>query len=65
MTASPATLLLDSRCELGEGILWCERSQLLYWVDILACKLWRYDPASGHTHTWTVPSQRKSSLFNT
>lgn len=55
MTASPATLLLDSRCELGEGILWCERRQRLYWVDILACKLWCYDPASGHTHTWTMP----------
>lgn len=55
MTGSPATLLLDSRCELGEGILWCERRQQLYWVDILACKLWCYDPANGHTHTWTMP----------
>ena len=55
MSTSPAKLLLDSRCELGEGILWCERRQLLYWVDILACKLWCYEPASGHTHTWTMP----------
>ena len=55
MNTSPAKLLLDSRCELGEGILWCERRQLLYWVDILACKLWCYEPASGHTHTWTMP----------
>ncbi|HSD16143.1 MAG TPA: SMP-30/gluconolactonase/LRE family protein [Thermomonas sp.] len=55
MTGSPARLLLDSRCELGEGILWCERRHLLYWVDILACKLWCYEPASGHTHTWTLP----------
>ncbi|GHB94171.1 SMP-30/gluconolactonase/LRE family protein [Thermomonas carbonis] len=54
MTATPARLLLDSRCELGEGILWCERRQRLYWVDILACKLWCYEPASGHTHTWTM-----------
>ena len=55
MNTSPAKLLLDSRCELGEGILWCERRQVLYWVDILACKLWCYEPASGHTHTWTMP----------
>ena len=55
MTASPATLLLDSRCELGEGILWCERRHRLYWVDILACKLWCHEPASGATHTWTLP----------
>jgi sugar lactone lactonase YvrE len=55
MTASPATLLLDSRCELGVCVLWCERRQFLYWVDILACKLWCYEPASGHTHTWNMP----------
>ena len=55
MNTSPAKLLLDSRCELGEGILWCERRQVLYWVDILACKLWCYEPASGHTHMWTMP----------
>lgn len=55
MSASPATLLLDSRCELGECVLWCERRHLLYWVDILACKLWCYEPASGHTHAWKMP----------
>jgi sugar lactone lactonase YvrE len=55
MTGATATLLLDSRCELGEGVLWCERRQQLYWVDILACKLWCYDPANGHTHDWTLP----------
>ena len=55
MTGATATLLLDSRCELGEGVLWCERRQRLYWVDILACKLWCYDPANGHTHDWTLP----------
>lgn len=55
MTGSPATLLLDSRCELGESILWCERRQRLYWVDILACRLWCHDPANGGTRTWTLP----------
>lgn len=55
MIKAQATFLLDRRCELGEGILWCDRRQLLYWVDILACRLWRYDPASGNTHAWTMP----------
>ena len=50
-----ATLLIDSRCRLGEGILWCSRRSVLYWVDILACELWRHDPSSGHTHAWTLP----------
>lgn len=55
LTGSAATLLLDSGCELGEGILWCERRQRLYWVDILAGKLWRYDPAHRQAHTWMLP----------
>ena len=55
MTAALATLAIDSRCTLGEGILWCERRRVLYWTDILAAELWRHDPASGHTHTWSLP----------
>ena len=32
---------------LGEGILWCEREQALYWADIQAAALWRHRPADG------------------
>ena len=56
MTPALATLAVDSRCTLGEGILWCERRRVLYWTDILAAELWRHDPASGHTHTWSLPA---------
>lgn len=56
MTTALATLAVDSRCTLGEGILWCERRRVLYWTDILAAELWRHDPASGHTHTWSLPA---------
>lgn len=56
VTAALATLAVDSRCALGEGILWCERRRVLYWTDILAAELWRHDPASGHTHTWSLPA---------
>ena len=55
MDAPYATLLLDSRCDLGESILWCERREVLYWADILSAKLWRHDPASGRSHTWSLP----------
>ncbi|MFK8024208.1 MAG: SMP-30/gluconolactonase/LRE family protein [Ilumatobacter sp.] len=35
--------------ELGEGPLWDHRRQCLWWVDIVASTLHRYDPASGVT----------------
>lgn len=56
VTAVMAALAVDSRCALGEGILWCDRRRVLYWTDILAAELWRHDPASGHTHTWSLPA---------
>ena len=51
----PASLLIDSRCQLGEGILWCSRRGVLYWADITAARLWRYEPSSGHSQSWTLP----------
>ncbi len=33
--------------ELGEGLLWSVREQALYWVDILARKLHRWEPVPG------------------
>ncbi len=56
MVTAPATatLLVDSRCELGESILWCDRRNLLYWTDILAGRLWRFDPANGQRRWWQL-----------
>ena len=50
-----AMLAVDSRCQLGECILWCEKQQVLYWTDILSARLWRHDPLSGTSHDWTLP----------
>lgn len=50
-----ATLAVDSRCQLGEGIVWDERAQRLYWTDILRSKLWMHAPADGATHAWDLP----------
>lgn len=55
VTEALASLVVDSRCILGESILWCERRGVLYWADILSAKLWRHDPASGRSHTWSLP----------
>jgi xylono-1,5-lactonase len=37
---------------LGEGPLWSEREQALYWTDILGCQLHRYTPESGERRSW-------------
>ncbi|MDH5834428.1 SMP-30/gluconolactonase/LRE family protein [Luteimonas kalidii] len=58
MSAAPGTiarLAVDSRCQLGEGIVWDDRAQCLYWTDILSRRLWRHVPDSGATEAWDVP----------
>jgi L-arabinonolactonase len=46
-----------SRHALGEGVVWDDRRGVLRWTDILASKLWEYDPASGATRHWDLPSR--------
>jgi sugar lactone lactonase YvrE len=46
-----AHLVLDAHATLGEGPLWSVREQALYWVDILAHRVHRFDPASRENRT--------------
>lgn len=48
--------VLPAQATLGEGPVWCPRTQALYWIDILDCKVHRYDPATGRDMSVTVPS---------
>ena len=41
-----AELLLQTNAKLGEGPVWDQRQQKLYWVDIEGCALHVYDPAT-------------------
>lgn len=41
------SLRLDARAGLGECPRWSTREQVLYWVDIAACSLNRFDPVGG------------------
>lgn len=41
-------LVVDCRCQTGEGPLWHPDERRLYWVDIPAGRLYCWDPATGH-----------------
>ena len=43
------------RCSVGEGPVWDEAEQALYYIDILDKRVFRWDPASGDLQTWDVP----------
>lgn len=43
--------------ELGEGPLWSTASQCLWFVDILGCRLHRFDPATDEHRSWDTPSR--------
>jgi sugar lactone lactonase YvrE len=47
----------DIRCQLGEGPLWSQRDNAIYWVDILAPALHRLSLAGGDVRSWPVPEK--------
>jgi sugar lactone lactonase YvrE len=50
-----ATLFVDCRCTLGEGIVWCPRRRSLLWTDIDGACLWMWD--GGSARRWTLPAR--------
>lgn len=55
VNVATAGLAVDSRCRLGEGIVWDERRGCLYWTDILSSRLWMHLQQTGQTHHWALP----------
>ena len=53
----PIEPISSLRHALGEGVLWDDRLGVLRWTDILASQLWQYDPASGASRHWDLPSR--------
>lgn len=50
----------DTRCELGEGALWHPQKKMLFWFDILACRL--YGKAeTGPTRVWDMPEMTSAA----
>ena len=50
-----AELIVDARNGVGESPVWRADEQALYWVDIPARKLHRWDAASTQTTQWDAP----------
>lgn len=49
------TCVLDARASLGECPVWSVEERVLYWADINAPSLNRYDPASGENRILPMP----------
>ena len=55
MAASPFRCVLDIKASLGECPVWSTAEQALYWVDINAPSLNRFDPATGRNTAMPMP----------
>ncbi len=55
MTDTAFTTVLPAQALLGECPVWAEDEQALYWVDIEAPSLNRFDPASKQNQPWPMP----------
>jgi sugar lactone lactonase YvrE len=49
--------VVPTRALVGEGPVWDDRAGVVWWVDIKAPALHRFDPASGANRTWPMPSR--------
>jgi sugar lactone lactonase YvrE len=52
-----ASCVLEARAALGECPVWDEREQALYFVDIHAPALFRFDPATSAIRRWDMPAK--------
>ncbi len=48
---------LRARAICGECPVWDGGSGLLYWIDVHACELHRFDPSTGADAVWPLPSK--------
>jgi L-arabinonolactonase len=49
--------VVETRAILGEGTCWDSQAQCLWWVDIYAQAIHRYEPATGGTQTFATPQR--------
>jgi sugar lactone lactonase YvrE len=59
---SAVRCILAANDTLGETPLWCEATQSLWWLDIDAAKLQRYEPATGAHTSFNFDARFAGSL---
>jgi L-arabinonolactonase len=47
--------VVDAQALLGEGTCWDPKAQCLWWLDIFAQRIYRYDPATGLSEAFSTP----------
>ena len=47
-----ATLIYDAKATLGEGPVWEQTKEFLFWVDIEGCRLHAHKPLSNKNESW-------------
>ena len=52
-----AHLVWEVGATLGEGPVWVERDEALWFVDIKLQKIHRFDPATAQGRSWDAPEQ--------
>jgi sugar lactone lactonase YvrE len=57
MATSEPKSVWNVRAELGEGPVWVERDQALWFTDIKRRKIHRFEPSSGDRRSWDAPEQ--------
>ena len=57
MPASAPSPVWPLEAELGEGPVWVQRDQALWFVDIKKQQVHRFDPAAGDKRSWDSPEQ--------
>ena len=48
-------MVIDAKNKVGESIVWDNRKNELYWIDIIDQKIHSYDPATKEHMTWQTP----------
>lgn len=56
----PVQVALEIGNTLGEGVLWCDRTQSLLWTDIPRATLYRWRPDGGTPEHWALPERLAS-----
>lgn len=56
--SATAALSLNTRCTLGEGIVWDDlHNKAWFWTDILGCKFYKYSPDEDKVRCMDLPKQ--------